>query len=970
MPLPDLTLRQAYDPDLCPDVVEAFYSPALAESVAYDRNTFTFNANGLIAAAAGLAGLLRNDGRVRIICEPKELSDAVRQAAIDGHVQALLDAVPPEDLTNVSADDIRAKEQLDVITWLVAQGRLEIRVALPLTTDQGIFHDKTGIMSDAAGNRISFDGSPNETASGWGRNYERFHLFRSWAEQERVREDVEHFERLWSNQSTAVSVIPLPEHYSEHLKSVAPKENPAYVRTLPPPVSVKDPPADYDTLRSTYWQRIRDALRNDAVTTAATVPTTLWPHQAAFFNRYAGSPGPDRLLIADEVGLGKTIQAGILLKARINQGRVKRLLILAPKPACRQWQDELRHKFCLRVPVLETGGRTRLVHPDGTEADAPAPPWAMETLIASYQWLRQHADEFIASEPQYDMVIVDEAHRARFSEVGNANRRRPNQFLTLLQQLANCTESLLLLTATPMQIHEAELHALLELLAPTGWSPEDFRHFYHPETPATPEDWRYMVERYRPLSPNPNANDERLLHRRNRAYVDGQLTPEIMDSTARLMRERAPAKRVMSRHTRETLRQYASEGRIQATIPERRVHPVAIQMSEAERRLYDEIDTLANEVYAGAPGVNPTAMGFIMTTYRRRLGSSPHAFAQTCRNHLQRRQADADAWHEINQLEDDEQEDFSDDHLPDTVLTPQAVERLEQAARQADQLERRDTKLRELRSRLAELEADGHRKVIIFTQFRDTMLYLADRLAQHGYANIICISGQDDQSRGDRGQRINALREADAGLLICTETASESLNLQFCTAMVNYDIPWNPMTLEQRIGRIDRIGQERTVVDIVNLFYEDTAEWDAYEAMRERLENIHGHVGEYQPILYDPAASNQLSGIIRSNAGPQAIREAISSIASEARLNLDTLNSSLEDATMATAEVTMTDLRRALEESTLLPQGWSAEHVGGPHWKVQRADGIWYIVTTDRVSYEYAPGSVEWFGPGSPAFPA
>ena len=460
-----------------------------------------------------------------------------------------------------------------------------------------------------------------------------------------------------------------------------------------------------------------------------------------------------------------------------------------------------------------------------------------------------------------------------------------------------------------------------------------------------------------------------MLHRRNRAYVDGQLTPEIMDNTARLMRERAPAKRLMSRHTRETLRQYAREGRIQATIPERRVQPVAIRMNEAERRLYDEIDALANEVYAGAPGINPTAMGFIMTTYRRRLGSSPYAFAQTCRNHLQRRKTNTDAWREIAQLEDEEKEDFSDNHLPNTVLTPLAVARLEQAARQADQLERRDTKLRELRSRLTELQADGHRKVIIFTQFRDTMLYLADRLAQHGYANITCISGQDDQSQGDRGQRINALREAEAGWLICTETASESLNLQFCTAMVNYDIPWNPMTLEQRIGRIDRIGQERNVVDIVNLFYEETAEWDAYEAMRERLENIHGHVGEYQPILYDPATANQLAGIIRGNAGSQAIREAVSNIASETRLNLDTLNSALEDASMAPPDVTMSDLQRALEEPALLPEGWSAEHVGGPHWKIQRADGVRYTVTTDHASYGYAPGSVEWFGPGSPAFP-
>ena len=136
-------------------------------------------------------------------------------------------------------------------------------------------------------------------------------------------------------------------------------------------------------------------------------------------------------------------------------------------------------------------------------------------------------------------------------------------------------------------------------------------------------------------------------------------------------------------------------------------------MNAAERRLYDDIDALVNDVYAGAPGVNSTALGFVMTTYRKRLGSSPRAFAQTCRNHLQREQASATAWREIAQLDADEQEDFSDDQLPDAVLTPKAVARLEQAARDAGLLERRDTKLRQLQKSLTELDADGHRKIII-----------------------------------------------------------------------------------------------------------------------------------------------------------------------------------------------------------------------------------------------------------------
>ena len=104
------------------------------------------------------------------------------------------------------------------------------------------------------------------------------------------------------------------------------------------------------------------------------------------------------------------------------------------------------------------------------------------------------------------------------------------------------------------------------------------------------------------------------MHSGNAAYVTSRLDPATMARTARLMRERSPAKRLMSRHTRETLRQYAREGRIQAVIPDRQVHPVAVLMNDAERRLYDDIDDLVGEVYAGAPGVNATALGSIMTT--------------------------------------------------------------------------------------------------------------------------------------------------------------------------------------------------------------------------------------------------------------------------------------------------------------------------------------------------------------------
>ena len=118
---------------------------------------------------------------------------------------------------------------------------------------------------------------------------------------------------------------------------------------------------------------------------------------------------------------------------------------------------------------------------------------------------------------------------------------------------------------------------------------------------------------------------------------------------------------------------------------------------------------------------------------------------------------------------------------------------------------------------------------------------------------------------GDRGERLAAFRKENQGILLCTETASESLNLQFCTAAVNHDIPWNPMTLEQRAGRIDRIGQERPVVDVVNLFYENTAEHDAYKAVERRFKDIVDNVGAYPPII----AAN-IQAIIRDGLDPDA----------------------------------------------------------------------------------------------------
>ena len=964
MSLRDLTFQISYNPDNCPDIIGRLYEPALAESVRYDRTTYGFSPTGLMDAATGVAGLIRNGGRIQLICD-QTLEESTVKAIIEGRLEAadaLRDHIPPESLTDINPEDIKGREQLELITWMVRNDLLEIKVAI---RPRGIFHPKIGILTDSQNNRLAFNGSTNESIHGWDLNYEFLDVFCSWEETRRVTDKEEQFQQLWEGRSRGVIVIPIPDDYQEYLKLVAPPTDPT--KPKPPPLTPQEE-------RDLLWSRIRDAVANDPATTAETVAAELWPHQENFRIQRATGPGPDRILIADEVGLGKTIQAGTLLKTRMNQGKVNRLLILTPKSALRQWQQELRHKFNINIPILERAGTQMvLIHPDGSEEPAPDPPWDTPYCLTSYHWLRRNRQPFLASDPHYDTVIVDEAHHARFQDVNDPQRRHPNQYLTLLREVSKRTRDLILLTATPMQINETELWALLNLLEPQGWNEAQFSIFYDESLELTPGHWRALRDLYREKAQRPDQPKdrvERLIWHDNEMFVEAQLNEETMQASATLMRSNAPPKRNMSRHTRGLLKRYQEAGLITMTIPERKVQDDPITMSPEERKLYEDIDDLVNQCYGNNPNLNHTAVGFIMTTYRKRLGSSAHSYASSIQKHLDRREEDREEWNLVSRPGNEEPDIEDPDYiLPGTTLTVGQRALLVETKERAQQLARHDTKYQRFLTHLGRLEHDGHRKIIIFTQFQDTQDYLVDRLTNGANKSVTAISGQDARSpRPSREERMRAFRDADEGILICTETAAESLNLQFCTALVNYDIPWNPMTLEQRIGRIDRIGQARQTIDVINLFYAKTAEYDAYRIMDRRMKAIEDNVGPYRPIM-QPNVERIIANAHRTGASPADIEKELEGITASVTMNLDLLNTEIEDRAIIAPEITIADLTRILNTPELMPEGWSAAYAGTNHWRVTNPHGQQWTVTTDREAHDYAPDRVEWWGPGSLAFP-
>ena len=998
-----LDLLPVYNRDNCPNLVEGLYVPALSRSVRYDRTTYTFSPQSLIVAAAGLAGLINNGGQMRLICHHQLPRDVVK-AVVEGHraaEDAVLESLGGHGLTEVGPYDLEKLHHLKLLTWLVKEKRLEIKVAIP-RSEAGIFHRKVALFIDGFGDRVAFDGSLNESTLGWLYNDEQVSVFTSWSHSAHLDSLADSFETLWDNRAGSSIVIPIPEALRQNLIEFAPEENPASSEQ----VAIYERGLKYripGNRRDKLWQAISDAVANDPQTSLETVAAELWPHQLSFWRRYArDTDKPPRVLIADEVGLGKTIQAGAVLKTLINRGQADQVLILTPAVARWQWQAELRHKFNIEVPVLDRrGAQLQLVSSDGTSTPSGSTPWCeSRRLILSYDWLRRNAERFFRDETQYDMVVFDEAHHARYLDVATPQNRRPNSYLTMLRRLSERTGGLMLLTATPMQIDPSELWALLQVLDAGGeWNEAEFRRLYDTNAPTTLEEWNADRQVYArqglPGTVEQISELARMPVHRVREHLDyiqmppssavvlrRDMTLERIRESMTLMRRSSSVKRSVSRHTRNLLRQYAQDGRLKRSVPQREVRNAVVDMTSEERGLYDDIDEFVRQCYQGRSNLNRQGLGFVMTHFRLRLGSSRYAFLRSLEDLQQRaahRQAEELPWIETPEANGDEYSDFD----PDT--SPPLPEQSSESQRTLSSMLERcrsqtgpDSKFTSLLTQLERLRAEGFGKVMVFSQFRDTQIWLREQLASNGGDRLIAgLSGAEDwiyQRAEDifsphaRDVVVREFREQPEGILLCTETAAESLNFQFCSALINYDIPWNPMRLEQRIGRIDRIGQQSPVIRIVHLFYRDTVEYDAYSAMEERIREFQDNVGTLQPIL-----EANLESLIRESVvngkGSQDARERIGNLAPNIGFDLDDLAAAAVDQQDPEPRFCRRDLSHILDNPQWLPDGYRAERAGDNHWRVTLPSGQSYVVTADRAAHDYSVGSIEFFGPGSLAFP-
>lgn len=539
------------------------------------------------------------------------------------------------------------------------------------------------------------------------------------------------------------------------------------------------------------------------------------------------------LLIADEVGLGKTIEAGLVWTELVARFDCRRLLIVCPKPLCEKWRDELRNKFNITAHICQADQLLQFLKDDRAGGEGFAAIASLPSLRPPKGWddpeegktgARVELAEYLegADDDLFDLVVFDEAHHLRNTDTMNHR---------LGQLVCEVADHKLFLSATPINLRANDLRALLKLIDPDTFEREWLFDLLQDENQPYVRAWE--------AARDPHASFADL-----KELISDLPAGQILKTGKRLERlreelakgmEDTPANRVRIASRLEemsllgtiinrTRRRDVAEFKV-----ERRPTTARWPMSQVERDFYEA----ATEEIANYALINDINERFLLAQTQRLLASSlPAAY-----RHWGTRTG--------NLSLDDEDDDNSNKNLPGPLT--EALGAICDDQRVLVALEASDTKFQRLVEWLRKVRDDhSNEKVIIFSSFRKTIDYLARRLTAASFETIELHGGVDL----DRQTIVNRFADAPAGtVLLTSEVGGEGLDLQFCRILFNWDLPWNPMRVEQRVGRIDRIGQQSPSIDIINLIAEDTIEERVYERLYERLGIIRSTLGDFEPIL-------------------------------------------------------------------------------------------------------------------------
>lgn len=903
------------------NMLHDFYIPALKCAVQYDRVAGYFRSTSLAAASRGFSAFVGRGGRMRLIVgadlEPEDV-----KAVLEGDARRLENRLG-EALEGEERWPDEVRNGVTLLAWMVAHGHLELKVALrvhrdtgePLPFDSvedGYVHEKWFILRDEFGNRLYGSGSLNESKTALALNAENIDVHCDWWEgrdRKRVDEAEADFQHLWEGDPKSLRIMPLPEAVQKRLVRFA-----EHVKR---PVEVDGTSAAQEPEQASPsgLERLQFAVLRDGPKMPGghrvgmeTAPVAPWPHQSVVVERLVET-WPYSHLLCDEVGLGKTIEAGLAFRSLYLSGLAKRILVAAPAGLTIQWQRQMASKMLMSFGRVQTGSRLsyEYIFPEERRETVES-MFEGDLLIVSTGLIARNWARELDEAPRFDVILVDEAHMARRKNPSKGPGVHPdygNLYNAVKSHLRPRAKALWLATATPMQIHPVEVCDLLALTNRVGafqFDPTLTLEYYNvlgsliQEKELDQWQWEFLrraVKAVRHQDPwlwnfIQNYVIDSRIQSVARRWLEEKQPPRGRDRQRmlRLMFAASPLARVMMRHTRKLLEEYRDRGELADNLARRRVLPVEpVPFEPSEARIYKQLQQysrgLARRLGGSGGGAGRQMVSFLLSFLRLRFASSFYAFEQTLERRLHKVEYTLHA-HTVGEASNGE---TGDSASLEEAVTESEIEDDDAAVvallkdRTKEDLEWERSQLKAMLKALGDLQGpsskmkrllrilDGRkdpvsgrfRQTVIFTRFYDTLRDILSHLRQAApRMRIGTYSGKGAEwFAPDAGGRVEADREeikerflqGEIDILLCTDAAAEGLNLQTADMLINFDLGWNPMKIEQRIGRIDRIGQRHPEIFVVNLCYAGSEEEVVYGRLLQRLQQANLVVGPQQMSL-------------------------------------------------------------------------------------------------------------------------